>query len=61
MMEFPPYRLDRRAVRLWRDDQPMALRPKAWALLCCLAERPGILTFVELSGFHRELGVCATR
>src|SRR5262250_156111 len=42
-MEFPPYRLDLRAGRLWRDDQPMALRPKAWALLCYLAERPGIL------------------
>src|SRR5262245_14132888 len=43
MIGFPPYRLDLRAGRLWRDDQPMALRPKAWALLCYLAERPGIL------------------
>jgi len=42
-MEFPPYRLDLRAGRLWRNDQAMALRPKAWALLCYLAERPGIL------------------
>src|SRR5215472_15883703 len=42
-MEFPPYRLDPRAGRLWRNDQAMALRPKAWALLCYLAERPGIL------------------
>src|SRR5436309_14871671 len=42
-MEFPHYHLDLRAGRLWRGDQPVALRPKAWALLCYLAERPGIL------------------
>jgi DNA-binding winged helix-turn-helix (wHTH) protein/tetratricopeptide (TPR) repeat protein len=43
VIEFPPYRLDLRAGRLWRGDQPVALRPKAWAFLCYLAERPGIL------------------
>src|SRR5262249_59500002 len=43
MIEFPPYRLDLHAGRLWHGEEPVALRPKAWALLCYLAERPGIL------------------
>ena len=43
MIEFPPYRLDRRAGRLWRGDRVVPLRPKAWALLLHLAERPGTL------------------
>jgi DNA-binding winged helix-turn-helix (wHTH) protein len=43
MIEFPPYRLDLQAGRLWRGSQPIPLRPKAWALLCYLAERPGVL------------------
>jgi len=43
VIEFSPYRLDPRAGRLWRGDRPIALRPKAWALLCYLAERPGVL------------------
>ena len=47
MIEFPPYRLDRRAGRLWRGSHPVALRPKAWALLRYLAERPGVLVTKE--------------
>jgi DNA-binding winged helix-turn-helix (wHTH) protein len=43
MIEFPPFRLDLRAGRLWHGEEPVALRPKAWTLLCYLAERPGIL------------------
>ena len=47
MLEFPPYRMDLRAERLWRGDRPVALRPKAWALLRYLIERPGILATKE--------------
>ena len=43
MIEFPPFRLDARAGRLWRGNRPVPLRPKAWALLGYLAARPGIL------------------
>lgn len=43
MIDFPPCRLDRLAGRLWRGDRPVALRPKVWALLRYLAERPGVL------------------
>jgi DNA-binding winged helix-turn-helix (wHTH) protein len=47
MIEFPPYRLDRHAQRLWRGEQVVALRPKTWALLEYLAERPGVLVQKE--------------
>src|SRR5262245_6164674 len=51
MIEFSHYRLDPRAERLWRGCHPVALRPKAWALLRYLAERPGVLvTKDELHG-----------
>jgi DNA-binding winged helix-turn-helix (wHTH) protein len=43
MIEFPPYRFDPRAGCLWRGDEPVALRPKAWELLRFLVERPGLL------------------
>jgi DNA-binding winged helix-turn-helix (wHTH) protein len=42
-IEFPPFRLDLRAGRLLRDDHPVPLRPKTWALLQYFAERPGLL------------------
>ena len=49
MTEFPPYRLGRPAGRLWRGDRPVVLRPKAWALLRYLAERPrAVVTEDEL-------------
>ena len=47
MIEFPPYRLDERAGRLWHADRAVELRPKAWALLRYLAERPGALVTKE--------------
>ena len=47
MLEFPPYRLDQRAGRLLRGGQAVSLRPKAWALLSYLAERPGLLVTKE--------------
>jgi len=43
MILFSSYRLDPSAGRLWRSNQPVALRPKAWALLHYLAEHPGML------------------
>jgi DNA-binding winged helix-turn-helix (wHTH) protein len=47
VIEFPPYRLDQRAGRLWHGDHPVQLRPKTWALLRYLAERPGALVTKE--------------
>lgn len=42
-IEFPPFRLDLRAGRLLRNERPVPLRPKTWALLQYFAERPGLL------------------
>jgi DNA-binding winged helix-turn-helix (wHTH) protein len=39
-IEFPPFRLDVRAEKLWRDTQEVTLRPKTFALLRYLAEHP---------------------
>ena len=47
VIEFPPYRLDERAGRLWHADRAVELRAKAWALLRYLAERPGALVTKE--------------
>lgn len=43
VIHFAPFRLDRVAGQLYRDDQPVPLRPKTWAMLCHLAARPGEL------------------
>src|SRR5438034_9109607 len=40
---FPPYRLDLEAGLLRAGGRAIALRPKTWAVLCYLAERPGML------------------
>jgi DNA-binding winged helix-turn-helix (wHTH) protein/predicted ATPase len=40
---FPPYRLDLTDQRLWRADQEIRLRPKTFAVLRYLVERPGRL------------------
>jgi predicted ATPase/DNA-binding winged helix-turn-helix (wHTH) protein len=40
---FPPYRLDLSDERLWRADQEIRLRPKTFAVLRYLVERPGRL------------------
>jgi hypothetical protein len=47
VIDFPPYRLDLGARRLWRGASPVPLRPKAWALLCYLAARPGVLVMKD--------------
>lgn len=42
-LSFPPFRINVRAARLEKADQPLALRPKAFALLLKLASHPGEL------------------
>jgi len=44
---FPPYRLDLTAGYLRSGQQAIKLRPKTWAVLCYLAERPGVLVTKE--------------
>lgn len=43
MKDFPPFRLDAADQSLWRDDQRIALTPKAFAVLHYLVERAGRL------------------
>jgi DNA-binding winged helix-turn-helix (wHTH) protein len=40
---FPPFRLDLSSEQLWREDEPLALRPKTFAVLRYLVEHPGKL------------------
>ena len=40
---FGPFRLDLSAGRLWCGSRVIPLRPKTWAVLLYLAERPGML------------------
>ncbi len=40
---FAPFRLDLDAERLYRDGDPIALRPKTYAVLRHLAEHPQVL------------------
>lgn len=40
---FSPFRLDLHSGRLLRHGEAIALRPKTWAVLVYLAERPGAL------------------
>ncbi|SFO89992.1 Transcriptional regulatory protein, C terminal [Variovorax sp. PDC80] len=42
-LRFGPFVLDAAAGRLLRDDAPVALQPKVFALLCALAGHPGRL------------------
>jgi DNA-binding winged helix-turn-helix (wHTH) protein len=42
-ISFPPFRLDLRAGFLRAGDRTISLRPKTWAVLCYLAQRPGVL------------------
>ena len=42
-VNFGPYRLDPANARLWQGTQPLRLTPKAFQVLCYLAERPGQL------------------
>ena len=43
LVRFNAFELDERQVRLTRDDKPVAVPPKAFAVLCALARRPGEL------------------
>lgn len=42
-IRFPPFHLDAETGQLWRGDEPVSLRPKTYAVLQHLAERPGRL------------------
>ena len=42
-LHFGSFRLDLGAERLWRRDEAVHLRPKTWAVLRYLVERPGRL------------------
>ena len=41
LLEFGPFRIDPEQRLLWRDQQPVALSPKAFDLLLVLIERAG--------------------
>jgi DNA-binding winged helix-turn-helix (wHTH) protein len=50
-ISFPPFELDPVNQCLWRDQQVISLRPKAYAVLHYLVERPGqLVTKEELLG-----------
>src|SRR5262245_59195686 len=42
-INFASFRLDFRSGRLLSNDKPVPLRPKTWAVLVYLAQRPGVL------------------
>ncbi len=42
-IQIPPYRLDLDSGLLRAGERTVSLRPKTWAVLCYLAERPGVL------------------
>src|SRR5262245_17687304 len=44
---FPPFRLDAANQRLWRGDEALPLRPKTFAVLTHLLDRPGQLVTKE--------------
>jgi len=43
LIDFARFRLDLRAGRLMSEGEPIALRPKTWAVLQYLVSRPGVL------------------
>ena len=43
LIAFPPFQVDAANEQLWRDGEAVPLRPKSFALLRYLAERPGQL------------------
>lgn len=43
LLHFEDFRMDLADERLWRDDKHVRLTPKTFAMLRCLAERPGQL------------------
>jgi DNA-binding winged helix-turn-helix (wHTH) protein/tetratricopeptide (TPR) repeat protein len=46
-LQFDPFELDEANARLARGSQTLALPPKAFAVLCALARRPGLLVTKE--------------
>jgi DNA-binding winged helix-turn-helix (wHTH) protein/tetratricopeptide (TPR) repeat protein len=50
---FGGFRMDVGRYRLFREDQEVPLRPKAWDVLYHLVSRPGLLVTKE--AFHREI------
>jgi DNA-binding winged helix-turn-helix (wHTH) protein len=40
MLSFPPFRIDLESERLWKNDEPVHLRRKPFAILCHLARNP---------------------
>src|SRR5690348_18401077 len=63
MWLFPPFRLDPLNQRLWRGEEPVSIKPKAFALLRYLVERPerlvakGELLAALWPGVHVDSGV----
>jgi DNA-binding winged helix-turn-helix (wHTH) protein/tetratricopeptide (TPR) repeat protein len=47
ILRFGPHRLDLKRQQLWTGDTPVALQPKAWALLLLLLGRPGELVSTD--------------
>lgn len=47
MIRFSQFVLDRRAGTLLRGNEEVRLRPRTWAVLCHLAERPGVVVSRE--------------
>ncbi|ETW95013.1 MAG: hypothetical protein ETSY2_48760, partial [Candidatus Entotheonella gemina] len=47
LLRFDDFRIDLTDERLWRDDKHVRLTPKTFAMLRCLAERPGQLVTKE--------------
>jgi DNA-binding winged helix-turn-helix (wHTH) protein len=48
-IRFPPFRVEPASERLWREHEPIALKPKAFAILLYLLEHPNrIVTKAEL-------------
>jgi DNA-binding winged helix-turn-helix (wHTH) protein/tetratricopeptide (TPR) repeat protein len=47
VLQFGPHRLDLKRQQLWTGDVPVALQPKAWALLLLLLDRPGELVSAD--------------
>jgi DNA-binding winged helix-turn-helix (wHTH) protein len=50
---FDAFHMDIPRHRLWRGDQEIPLRPKAWDVLCYLLERPGLLVTKDV--LHRAI------
>ena len=58
-VRFGPFHLDLDAQQLWRQHEPVHLRPKTWEVLRHLAERPGHLVTKDelLSAVWRSVAV----